>query len=107
MQNKWKGAELAAKRLGKGLHKVFKVIVNELNNALPTLGESGAEVSYFITEPMNFVEVTRLPADFTKSWLKVTFKYIKNLIKKSDISNVRPIEGRFSDTMYECLKANI
>ena len=46
--------------MGKGLHKVFKAVVNELNNALPNLIESGLEVSHFIPEPSNFVEVTRL-----------------------------------------------
>ena len=35
----------------KDLHKVFKSVVNELKNALPNLGESGSEVSHFITEP--------------------------------------------------------
>ena len=33
---------------GKGLHKVFKYIVNEILQVLPLLGESGLEVSYFI-----------------------------------------------------------
>ena len=54
----------------KGIHKYFKLVVNELNNALPTLGESESEVSHFIPEPRNFAEVTRLPADIKKAWLK-------------------------------------
>ena len=37
-QNEWKGAELSENSMGKGLHKVFKAVVNELNNALPNLG---------------------------------------------------------------------
>ena len=34
--------------MGKGLHKLFKAVVNELNNALLHLGESSSEVSHFI-----------------------------------------------------------
>ena len=50
----------------KGLYKLFKAVVNELNNSLPTLRQSGSEVSYFIPEPSKFAEVTRLPADIEK-----------------------------------------
>ena len=45
------------------------------------LGESGSEVSHFITEPRNFVEVTKLSDNIKKPWLKATLKEIKNLIK--------------------------
>ena len=76
-QNDWKETELSAKNNGKGLHKVFKVVVNQLNNPLPNLVESGLEVSHFVPEPRNFAEVTRLPADYKKAWLKATLKYIK------------------------------
>ena len=34
--------EIPAKIIGKGLHKNFKDVVNELNNALPNLGELGS-----------------------------------------------------------------
>ena len=34
-------AELSAKRMGKGFHQLFKAVVNELNNSLPNLVESG------------------------------------------------------------------
>ena len=37
-QGEWKGLELSAKRVGKGLHKIFKAVVNELKNLLPILG---------------------------------------------------------------------
>ena len=47
---------------------------------LPPLGESGSEVSHFITEPRNFNEVKNLLYDINKTWLKVTLKEIKNLI---------------------------
>ena len=36
------------KNMGKGLHKVFKTVVKEIWQYLPTLGESGSEVSYLI-----------------------------------------------------------
>ena len=44
--------------MGKGLHKVFKAVVNEISQELPILGESGSEVSYLIPDPRNFSEVT-------------------------------------------------
>ena len=34
--------------MGKGLHMVFKYVVDEISEALPILGESGSEVFYFI-----------------------------------------------------------
>ena len=43
-KNEWKGAELLEKIMGTVLHKLFKAVVNELNNELPHLGESGSEV---------------------------------------------------------------
>ena len=43
--------------MGKGLHKVFSMIVKEIFQKLATLGESGSEVSRFIPEPRNFAEV--------------------------------------------------
>ena len=61
------------------LHKLFKTFLNGINNALSTLEESGSKVSHFITEPRNFVEVTRLPAHVKKATLKATLKYISNM----------------------------
>ena len=46
--------------MGKGLHKVFKAVINEISQVLPILGESGSEISDFIPEPRNFAEVTKL-----------------------------------------------
>ena len=66
--------------MGKVLHKVFKNAVKDIQKDLPTLGESGSEVSHFITEPRNFSEVTKLSYDINKPWLKATQKNIKNLI---------------------------
>ena len=42
--------------------------------------ESGSEVSYFIIEPINFVEVTILSAETRKPWMKAILKEINNLI---------------------------
>ena len=48
-QAECKGALLSMQNMGKGLHKLFKAVVNEISQALPILGESGSEFSYFIT----------------------------------------------------------
>ena len=66
--------------MGKGLHKVFKAVVNEISQVLPILGESGSQVSYFVPEPRNFSEVTILSKYIKKPWLKATLKEIENLI---------------------------
>ena len=60
--------------MGKGLHKVFKAVVDDIPQALPILGQSVSEASYFIPEPGNFLEVTRLSEDIKKPWLKETLK---------------------------------
>ena len=63
--------------MGKGLQKVFKTAVKEIWKDLPTLGESGSEVSYLIPDHRNFAEVIRLSDEIKKTWLKVTQKEIK------------------------------
>ena len=73
--------------MGNGLYKVFKAVFIELNNSLPTLGEIGSKVSHFIPEPRNFTEVTRLPADVNKAWLKANLKEIKNIINNQTFIN--------------------
>ena len=40
--------------MDKGLHKLFKAVVNKISQVLPILGKSGSEVSYFIPEPRKF-----------------------------------------------------
>ena len=60
--------------MGKGLHKVFKTIVKEILQELTPLGESGLEVSHFITEPRNYAEVTKLSDNINKPGLKATLK---------------------------------
>ena len=54
--------------MGKVLQKICKAVVNFISQALPSLVESGSEVSYFIPEPINFAEVTRLSEDIRKPW---------------------------------------
>ena len=60
--------------MGKVIHKLFKAVVKELNNELPNLGESGSEVSQFITEPSNLSEVAILPEDGQKVLVKSKFE---------------------------------
>ena len=67
--------------MGKGLHKLFKAVVRDISQELPILGESGSEVSFFIQEPRNFAEVSRLSEGIKKIWLKATLKEIKNSFK--------------------------
>ena len=59
------------------LHKVFKTVVKYMCQDLPTLGESGSDVSYVILDTRNFSEVTRFSDDMNKPWLKATQKEIK------------------------------
>ena len=37
-------------------------------------------MSHVVPETRNFAEVTRLPADIKKAWMKETLKEIKNVI---------------------------
>ena len=60
--------------MDKGLYKAFKSVVNEISQALPILGESGSEVSYFISEPRNFSDVTRLSEGIRKILDKANLK---------------------------------
>ena len=70
--------------MGKGLHQVFKYVVNDISQVLPIFGESGSEVSYFIPKPINFDEVTRLSDDINKPCLKLYLKKIKNIINNQN-----------------------
>ena len=58
-QLEWKGAIKSTQKMGKGSHKVFKTIVNEILQYLPPLGETDSEVSYFIPETRNFSKATK------------------------------------------------
>ena len=66
--------------MGKVLHKMFKVVINEISQVLPIFGESVSEVSYFIPESRNLSEVTRLSEDIKETWIKSTLKSIKILM---------------------------
>ena len=79
-QSEWKGALKATQNMGNGLHKVFKTIVKDVLQDLPSLGEPGSEFFYFIPELRNFAEVTKFSYGIKKPWLKATLKGIKNLI---------------------------
>ena len=59
-KSQWKGALRATHKMGKGLHTVFSTIVSEISQELTNFGESGSEVSHFIPETRNFVEVNKL-----------------------------------------------
>ena len=66
-QLEWKEALKATRNMGKGLHKLFKTVVEYISQYLPPLGESGSEVSHFIPEPRNFAEVTKF-SDVMLHW---------------------------------------
>ena len=91
----------------KFIHKVFKDVVNKPNNVLRTLVESGSEVSHFIPESSNFSEVTKLPADVKKVWLKATLKDIKNLIDNQNFLMDDPEKRDHVKTCMDVYKANI
>ena len=73
-ESQWKVALKVTLNMVKGLHKVFSTIVKEISQELATLGESGSEVSHFITEPRNFAEVKKLSENIRKPCLKATLK---------------------------------
>ena len=59
----------------------LRMLLMRFHKALPIVGESISEVSHFIPEPRNFVEVTRLLEDIKIPWLKSTLKEIEHLFK--------------------------
>ena len=79
--------------MGKGLHKVFSMVLEKILQELTPLGESGSEVSYFIPEPRNFAEVTKLSENIKKPWIKSTLKEVKNLTNNHNILNEDQNEG--------------
>ena len=83
----------------KGLHKLFMNVVKEISQALTILDESGSEVSYFIPEPRNFEEVTRLSADIKKPWITSTQKQIRNIINTQNFLVDDPEKG---EPVYPC-----
>ena len=59
-QSERKGSLKATLSMGKGLHKLFSTVVKDISQELTPLVESDSEVSYFVPEPRNFDEVTKL-----------------------------------------------
>ena len=78
--------------MGKVLHKVFSTVVKEISQELTALGESGSEVSHFITEPRNFAEVTKFSDNIKKRWLvmsQIMILYLQRC-QKTFVIEVRP-----------------
>ena len=92
-QTEWKVVLLSTQHIGKGLHKVFKAVVNRILQVLPSLGESGSEVSYFILNPRKLAKATSLSDDIRNPWLKETLKEIKNLINNQNVLVQYPEKG--------------
>ena len=84
---------LSTQNMGKGLQKVSKAVVNQISQVLPILGESGSEVSYFISDPRNFAEVTRFQDYIKKPWFKVILKEITKLINNKNFLVQDPEKG--------------
>ena len=82
-------------------------VVKEISQALPIMGESGSEVSYFITEPRKFSEVTRLSTNTRKPWLKETLKEIKNLINNQTFLLDESEKGEPVTSCMDVYKADI
>ena len=71
------------------------------------MGESRSEVSYFILEPRNFAEVTRLSDYINKSWLKEILKEFKNLINNHNFLVQEPEKGEPVTPCMDVYKAKI
>ena len=64
-------------------------------------------MSHFIPEPRNFLEVTILPADVKKAWLKATLIEIKNLINIQTFIMEDPYKGELVTACMDIYKAKI
>ena len=73
-KSEWEGELKDTQSMGKVLHKVFSTVVKEISQELTSLVESSSEVSHFIPELRNFVEVTKLSEKIKKPLLKATLK---------------------------------
>ena len=71
------------------------------------LGESGSGVFYFIPQPGNFAEVTKLSENIKKLWLKATLKQIKNLINNQTFLIKDQNEGEPVAPCMDVYKAKI
>ena len=106
-QKEWKRALLSTRKISKGLHKLFKAVVDDILQYLPILGESVSEVSYFIPEPIKFAKVTRLSEDIKKPWLKSTQKEIKILINNQTFLVQNTEKGEPVTPFMDVYKAKI
>ena len=93
--------------MGKGLHKVFSTVVKDISQELTPLGESGSEVSHFISEPRNFAEVKKLSENIKKPWLKATLKETNNLINNQTFLVEYQNEGEHITPCMDVYKAKI
>ena len=66
-----------------------------------------SEVSYFIPQPRNFAEVTRLSEGIKKPWLKKNLKYIKILINNQTFLVQDPEKSEPVATLIDVYKARI
>ena len=98
---------LSTEKMDKVSPKFFKNVVNEILESLPIIGELGSEVSYFVPEPRNFVEVTRLSEDIRKPWLKANLKEIYNLINNHTFLVNEPEKGESVTPCMDAYKAKI
>ena len=72
---------------------MFKSVVKEILQDSPHLGDSGSEVSHFISEPRNLSEGTIFSDDIKKPWIKATQKETKNIINNQTYIVQEPEKG--------------
>ena len=75
--------------MGKGLHKVLKTVMNDISQVLPTLGESGSEVLYFIPEPINFWLSDYIFRRHQENFAKCNFEGDQKYNQQSEFSSSR------------------
>ena len=90
--------------MGNVLYKVFKIVVKDITQDFPPLGESGSEVSHLIPEPRNF---DGFSDDIKKPWLKANLKYINNLINNNNFLVEDPEKDEPMNPCMYVYKANI
>ena len=86
---------------------MFTSVANKISQVLPILDESGSEVFYFIIDPRNFEDVTRLSDNINKLWLKATFNKIKNIINNQTFLIEDQNEGEPVTPCMDAYKAKI
>ena len=102
-----KRALLSTQNMGKGLHKLFKAVVNDISQALPILGESGSEASYLIPEPRKCTKVTRLSEDIKKPCPKENLRGVKSLINNKTFLVIDTEKGECLTPCMDVCKSKI